>query len=91
MRKTGLLIYNRKRYRIVKEWFINRNTPVGEPADWYESKPFGGKMFIEHPVAYLYEDGKTYEMLCHSWREFHPEYIEAVNKLGYNIAHEYSR
>ena len=28
------------------KWFINRNTPVGEEADVYERKPYGGKKYI---------------------------------------------
>ena len=27
-------------------WFINRNTPVGEEADVYERKPYNGKKYI---------------------------------------------
>ena len=28
------------------KWWINRNTPVGEEADLYERKPYGGKRLI---------------------------------------------
>ncbi len=27
-------------------WFIDQNTPVGEDADFYEVKPFGGRRRI---------------------------------------------
>lgn len=29
------------------KWFINRGTPVGEPADFYEVKPYGGRKLID--------------------------------------------
>lgn len=29
------------------KWWINRNTPVGEDADVYEKKPYGGSKY--HP------------------------------------------
>ncbi len=28
------------------QFFINRNTEVGEPADFYERKPFNGRRYI---------------------------------------------
>ena len=29
------------------KWRINRNTPVGEPADLYEERPYGGLKLLE--------------------------------------------
>lgn len=29
-------------------WFINRNTPVGEDADFYEIKPYDGRRYIPY-------------------------------------------
>lgn len=37
------------------KYFINRNTPVGEPADYYERMPHGGKKFIE-PIGKVMND-----------------------------------
>ena len=42
---SGYLEFSRKRYRLIpksKTW-INKNTPVGEPAEYYEKKPYGGR------------------------------------------------
>ena len=35
-----------ERYIHPDKWFIDRSTPIGEPADFYEDKPFGGKRLI---------------------------------------------
>lgn len=29
------------------KWWINRNTPVGEPADFYECKPHNGYKLLD--------------------------------------------
>lgn len=36
-------------FRLIKagKWWINQNTPVGEPADLWEVKPFGGKKLLD--------------------------------------------
>ncbi len=43
--------------RIIKvnNWWINRNTPVGEPAEWWERMPHSGRRIIDPKkvVAYL--------------------------------------
>ncbi|MBD3405070.1 MAG: hypothetical protein GF411_02905 [Candidatus Lokiarchaeota archaeon] len=41
----GYVEYYRQNYRKIhrKDVLINRRTPVGEPALFYERKPFGGK------------------------------------------------
>lgn len=46
--KNNLIVRYGKRERTILagKWFIDRNTPVGEDADIYEIKPFGGKRFI---------------------------------------------
>ncbi len=28
------------------KWWLNRNTPVGEDADLYEEKPYGGRRYV---------------------------------------------
>lgn len=50
--KTG-----RTRVLRVGNYWINRNTPVGEPADWYERKPYNGRRLID-PSEIL---GKMYK------------------------------
>jgi len=32
------------------KWYINRNTPVGEDADIWERKPWGGKKWINSEI-----------------------------------------
>lgn len=46
--KEALLIRHRRKLKLLKpnKWFVNRNTPVGEPADLYEMKPYDGKRYI---------------------------------------------
>lgn len=36
-------------YRVIKagNWWINRNTPVGEPAELWERKPYGGQKLLD--------------------------------------------
>lgn len=36
-------------YRVIKagSWWINRNTPVGEPAELWERKPYGGRKLLD--------------------------------------------
>lgn len=36
-------------YRIIKagNWWVNQDTPVGEPADLWERKPFDGKKLLD--------------------------------------------
>ncbi len=36
-------------YRIIKSgnWWINQHTPVGEPAELWERKPYGGKKLLD--------------------------------------------
>ncbi len=36
----------RGEYRITN-WFVNRNTPVGDDADYYERMPHGGSRYID--------------------------------------------
>lgn len=31
---------------LAKNWYLNRNTPVGEDAEIWECKPFNGRRFI---------------------------------------------
>jgi len=46
------------KYKIIdeKKLIINRNTPVGEDADFYEKKPYGGKKMID-PLVIIGEYG----------------------------------
>lgn len=91
MRKlTGLLIYNRRRYRVVKRWYINRNTPVGESADFYEIKPFDGKMYIAVPIAELYDD-HSYQLITNftMTNRIRIEYEAKLKELGYTKEHIY--
>lgn len=45
-----ILLTKTGRTRVLKagDYWINRNTPVGEPADWYERKPYNGRRLIDH-------------------------------------------
>lgn len=45
VRFSGYVEYSRKKYRLIpieKTW-INSGTPVGEPAEYWERKPYGGR------------------------------------------------
>ncbi len=54
-----ILLTKTGRTRVLKagDYWINRNTPVGEPADWYERKPYNGRRWID-PSEIL---GKMYK------------------------------
>lgn len=45
-----ILLTKTGRTRVLKagDYWINRNTPLGEPADWYERKPYNGRRLIDH-------------------------------------------
>lgn len=46
---NGYIEFSRKKYKFIPEskvW-INRGTPVGEPADFYEVKPYNGRRGFE--------------------------------------------
>ena len=49
--------------RIIKrgKWWINKNTPVGEDAEIWEEKPWGGRKLIEFSeiIATEIEEAKT--------------------------------
>ena len=51
--KTDTLVLKgragKERRLVPGKWWINRNTPVGEDADIYESKPYGGRRWV-NPV-----------------------------------------
>ena len=56
--KNGdLIILERKVLRALPghKWTVNKNTPVGEPADFYWLKPYGGRKLV-HAVAEIYND-----------------------------------
>lgn len=44
-----ILLTKTGRTRVLKagDYWINRNTPVGEPADWYERKPYHGRRLMD--------------------------------------------
>lgn len=46
---NGYIVCSRGKYRFIDESkvFINRNTPVGESADFYERMPYNGKRMFE--------------------------------------------
>lgn len=61
MNKEFLLIRHRKKLKLLKptKWFVNRNTPVGDPADFYEVKPYDGQRYIPgKEIIGFIEDGK---------------------------------
>lgn len=41
------------------QWYVNRNTPVGEPADFYAVRPYGGMkpIDIKKVVCWCGEEG----------------------------------
>ncbi len=40
-----VVLRRNKKEKVIKScnWWINRRTPVGEPAEWFERKPYGGQ------------------------------------------------
>lgn len=44
-----ILLTKTGRTRVLKagDYWINRNTPVGESADWYERKPYNGRRLMD--------------------------------------------
>lgn len=42
-----ILSNNKARWISPKKIIINRNTPVGDPVDYYEIKPYGGRKYIK--------------------------------------------
>lgn len=61
-----ILLTKTGRTRVLKagDYWINRNTPVGEPADWYERKPYHGRRLMDHSEIL----GK----MCKGELEIHP-------------------
>lgn len=56
--RDNLVLRGRKgSERIIKQgkWWINRNTPVGEDAEYWESKPYGGKRLISRKEIIAFE------------------------------------
>lgn len=51
LRSTDTLIYPKRgggEKRIPSgKWWINRNTPVGEPAELWEKMPYGGQRILD--------------------------------------------
>jgi hypothetical protein len=84
--QSGIIVQiSKNRYKFIKEgkYFINRNTPVGEDAEFYEIKPFGGKKLIRTPLAY-FKDGQveyrsSYKAYCKG--NFPKELLEFINQL----------
>jgi hypothetical protein len=63
IKPTDSVVLKRYRYdreRIIKpgKWYIDRNTPVGDDARFYERKPYGGKREVpfQEIVAILRPD-----------------------------------
>ncbi len=49
MERNDLVVKKRgggERVITAERYWIDRNTPVGEDADYYEIKPYGGKRYI---------------------------------------------
>ena len=50
LRKGDVLIYKPRKveHRILADkWWINRNTPVGDDAELYQRKPYGGNKMLD--------------------------------------------
>lgn len=54
---------------------INRNTPVGDPPDYYEVKPYGGRKLLD-VIGVLTE---------HEYKEFQLERFELKDNYGRSI------
>lgn len=88
LNQNGIIIQiSKNKYRFIKDgkYFINRNTPVGEDAEFYEIKPFGGKKLIPNPLAY-FKDGQeeyrsSYEAYCKG--NFPKELLEFIHQLKF--------
>lgn len=88
----GYVEYFRSKYRIIPEEkvFINRNTPVGEDAEFFERKPYGGKREF-YPILKIknnkvhYEFYKKYYYKSGLWVYEYPikllEFLEEKNIL----------
>jgi hypothetical protein len=47
LREKDILVYKTKKgTRNITEWFLDRRTQVGEDADLYERKPYGGSKLL---------------------------------------------
>ena len=62
----GYIVYSRKRFKIIpkEKVFLNKNTPVGEPAEFWEKLPHGGRR--EFSPVFKVVDGRLdhcYEMI----------------------------
>jgi hypothetical protein len=52
---NGIIIkIGKDKYKVlnVNQYMTDRNTPIGDPADYYEKKPFGGLKQVE-PLAFI--------------------------------------
>lgn len=56
MHRALIIKIGKDKYKIIPsgKYFVNTATPVGDPADFYELKPNGGKKLIE-PLAFIRE------------------------------------
>ncbi len=50
-----LLIEERGKLKLLPrdKYYINKNTPVGDAAEFYEIKPYGGRKMINEVVGFL--------------------------------------
>jgi len=46
--KDGLLIKKKYGAKILPSWIVNKNTPRGEPVDYYEETRYDGRKYINH-------------------------------------------
>jgi len=55
--RDSLVLKSPKGEKVVPpgKWWINRNTPVGEDADYWERMPYGGKRWINDKIVAFIE------------------------------------
>lgn len=87
---SGFVEYNRKKYRLIpieKVW-VDRDTPVGEPASYFERKPYNGRReFI--PILEV-KNGEVTDCLHYhyNWEKHRWEYtvtqelVDFLEELG---------
>lgn len=93
MSLSGYIEYYRKKYRFIPKdkTYINRNTPVGEPANFFEIKPYGGKKYFD-PILEINESNivncfhKVFNYTLNRWEYKIPKGLYSfLNKNEINI------
>ena len=59
---NGMVLYKRGKFKVLLHYYINRNTPVGEPPNFYEPKPYGVKRLIDEKEIFGFIKGDIFSI-----------------------------